>query len=55
MTMTVADLIAKLTTLPPELPVLSTENGHWGEPEIEVVEPGQVFEGIRFEHRTVII
>lgn len=53
--MTVAELIEKLKSLPQDLPVISTEEGNWGDPEPHVLEAGEPYDGRRFEERTVVI
>lgn len=52
--MTVADLIAKLQQLPPDLPVIQAAEGNWGDPEPDIYEAGEGCEGRRFDTRTVV-
>lgn len=53
--MTVAELIEKLKALPPDLPVISTEEGNWGDPEPYVFESGEVCDGRLLTERTVVL
>lgn len=54
--MTVAELIKHLQSLPQDLPIVMTEGRSWGDPETEVVEPGALYNGmITFDARTVVI
>lgn len=54
--MTVAEFIEQLKLLPPDLRVVCTEGRSWGDPEAEIIEPGDLFNGmITFDQRTVVI
>lgn len=53
--MNVADLIEKLKGFPQDLPVVGTYDGSCGDPDPDIVEAGEVCDGITFKERTVVI
>lgn len=53
--MNVADLIEKLKGFPQDLPVVGTYDGSSGDPDPDIVEAGEVCDGITFKERTVVI
>ena len=52
--MTVADLIQQLEALPPETRVIVTCDGSWAEADPFILEPGDSYDGLTFEHRVLI-